>query len=169
MARVSLPSGPGDIEPSDRTGRIGVMYVRGLLAQAGIRHEESSSGEDYGAVDLTVHLTNAAVTAQVKTGVKDRPNRDGSYSVSVTEDWCRKWERQKVPVYLIFVALSKKYYYDVVYQGKRSTTWYAHAYWIQVNDVLPGTVRVPGQNRLCLDTFEHWDDDVTRVFTRGVA
>lgn len=34
MAASPLESSPGDIAPGDRTGRIGVMYVRGLGAAA---------------------------------------------------------------------------------------------------------------------------------------
>lgn len=144
------------------------MYVRGLLAQAGIRNGEPPPGEDYGAVDLTVHLTSAPVTAQIKTG-RQRRNRDGTYSVTLKPEWCAKWAGQKVPVYLVFVALSKKNYCDLVSQGGYSTTWHAHAYWLQVNDAQPGTVRVPMKNRLNLDTFEGWDEDVERAFTRGAA
>lgn len=165
---VPLP-GPGDIAPGDRTGRIGVMYVRSLLAQAGIRNEESSPGEDYGAVDLTVHLSLAAVTAQVKTGMKKRRNNDGTYSVALKPEWCAKWSGQKVPVYLVFVALSKHDYADLVTQSGRTTTWHAHAYWLQVNDAAPGTIRVPVQNRLRLETFVSWDEDVEQVFTGGAA
>lgn len=168
MPPNAFATGPGDIGPSDRTGRIGAMYVRGLLAQAGIRNEETSPGEDYGAVDVTVHLTHATVTAQVKTGIKKR-NQDGTYSVSVTPEWCAKWAKQRVPVYLVFVALSKRHYCDLVTHGSYTTQWAAHAYWLQVNDALPGTVRVPVQNRLTLDTFVRWDDDILRAFTTGAA
>lgn len=159
----------GDIAASDRTGRIGVMYVRSLIAQAGIRHEENAPGEDHGAVDLTTHLTSAPVTVQVKTSSGKRLNKDGTYSVPVNADWCAKWSHQKVPVYLVLVVLSKKDYSAMVTQGARTTTWHAHAYWAQVNDATPGTLRVPVQNRLHLDTFGIWDDQVERCFTGGVA
>lgn len=165
---MTTPNGPGDIAPNDRTGRIGAIYVRGLLAQAGIRNEETSPGEDYGGVDLTVHLTSAPVTVQVKAGRKRR-NKDATYSVPLKPEWCTKWAGQKVPVYLVFVALSKANHADLVAQHAYSTTWYAHAYWMQVNDAAPGTVRVPVENRLNLGTFQVWDEDVERVFTRGAA
>lgn len=168
MAQLPSPTGPGDIGDTDRTGRIGAIYVRGLLAQAGIRNEETSPGEDYGAVDVTVHLTCAPVTVQVKTGIKRR-NRDGTYSVPVTPAWCAKWANQKVPVYLVFVALSRRAYSGLVTHDIYSTRWAAHAYWVQVNDAVPGTVRVPVQNRLTMDTFVRWDDDVLQAFTRGAA
>jgi len=159
----------GDIAASDRTGRIGAFYVRSLIAQAGIRQEETSSGEDYGAVDITVHLNSAPVTVQVKTGTLHRRNRDSTYSVSVTPEWCSKWAKQKVPVYLVLVVLSKKDFETMVTQADRSTTWHAHAYWVLVNDARPGAVRVPVKNRLHLGTFEVWNEQVERVFTGGVT
>lgn len=167
----AMPPSPtsGDIASADRTGRIGVLYVRGLIAQAGIRQEETSPGEDYGAVDLTVHLASAPITVQVKTGTQHRRTKDGFYSVPVKDAWCAKWARQKVPVYLVLVVLSKSDYAAIVTQQARSTTWHAHAYWVQVNDAQPGTVSVPVQNRLHLGTFEVWDDQVEASFTGGAA
>ena len=166
-----VPSSPptGDIPPSDRTGRIGMLYVMSLVAQAGIRQGETSAGEDHGAVDMTVHLTSAPVTVQVKTGTQPRRNKDGTYSVPVKADWCAKWAKQKVPVYLVFVVLTKRDFAAGVTHGQRSTTWHAHAYWVRVNDAEPGTVRVPVQNRLQLETFQAWDAEVEQVFTGGVA
>lgn len=159
----------GDIASSDRTGRIGMMYVMSLVAQAGIRQGETAPGEDHGAVDMTVHLTSAPVTVQVKTGTHAPRNKDGTYSVSVTADWCAKWAKQKVPVYLVLVVLSKKDFAAGVTHGSRSTTWHAHAYWVRVNDAKPGTVRVPVHNRLHIDTFRVWDEEVEQVFTGGAA
>lgn len=169
-----MPAAPsslstGDIAPSDRTGRIGMMFMMSLVAQAGIRQGETLPGEDYGAVDMTVHLTSAAVTVQVKTGTQQRRNKDGTYSVHVKADWCAKWAKQKVPVYLVLVVLSKKNLDHVVTHGPRSTTWYAHAYWVRVNDAKPGAVRVPVQNRLQLETFRAWDAEVEQIFTGGAA
>lgn len=165
---VAIPS-IGDIASADRIGRIGTYYVRSLAAQAGIRNEETSPGEDYGAVDLTVHLTKSPVTVQVKTGTSQRRNKDGTYSVPVKAEWCAKWSNQGLPVYLVLVVLSRKDFACMVTQAERSTTWHAHAYWTQVNDAQSGTVRVPVQNRLHLDTFRIWDDQVRRVFTGGAA
>lgn len=160
---------PGGIASADRIGRIGTYYVRSLAAQAGIRNEETAPGEDYGAVDLTVHLTKSPVTVQVKASTAQRLNKDGTYSVPVKAEWCDKWSKQGLPVYLVLVVLSRKDLATMVTQSKRSTTWHAHAYWVQVNDARPGTVRVPAQNRLHLDTFRVWDEQVERVFTGGAA
>lgn len=169
MSALSPSQSTGDIASSDRTGRIGMLYVRGLVAQAGFRQEETSPGEDYGAVDLTVHLASAAVTVQVKTATQPRRNRDDTYSVSVSDVWCAKWAQQKVPVYLALVVLSKSDFAAGVTHGPRSTTWHAHAYWVRVNDAQPGSVRVPVQNRLHLGTFRAWDEEVEQVFTGGAA
>ena len=146
-----------------------MLYVRNLVAQAGIRHEETSPGEDYGAVDLTVHLDSAAVTVQVKTATQPRRNQDGTYSVPVKQDWCSKWANQKVPVYLVLVVLTKKHFANAVTHHPRSTTWHAHAYWAQVNDAKPGSVQVPVANRLQMETFRTWNEDIEQAFTRGAA
>jgi hypothetical protein len=146
-----------------------MLYVMSLVAQAGIRQGETLPGEDHGAVDMTVHLTSAAVTLQVKTGTQQRRNKDGTYSVHVKSDWCAKWAKQKVPVYLVLVVLTKKDFAAGVTHGSRSMTWHAHAYWVRVNDATPGTVRVPVHNRLQLETFRAWDAEVERVFTGGAA
>lgn len=169
MSGVPSSQQPGDIAAADRTGRIGMHYTMSLVAQAGIRQEETTSGEDHGAVDLTVHLTSAAVTVQVKTGTQQRRNRDGTYSVPITATWCAKWAKQRVPVYLVLVVLSKGDPEAVVTHGPRSTTWHAHAYWVRVNDAAPGTVRVPAHNRLLLETFQVWDAEVERAFTGGAV
>ncbi len=144
------------------------MYVRSLLAQAGLRNEETSPGEDYGAIDIAVHLRPAVVTAQIKTRITPRRNKDETYSVSITAKWCAKWQEQKLPVYLIFVVLSRKDHGKLVIHDDRSTTWHARAYWVQVNDAKSGTIKVPICNRLDFNAFSRWDDDVTRVFTKGV-
>jgi len=149
----------GHIAPADRAGRIGVMYVRALMAQAGVGSSETSPGEDYWGVDLTGLLKHGSVFIQVKCG-RTPCNRDASYSIPLTPEWCEKWSHQSTPIYLVYVALSRRDDSAVVAHLARSTTWHAHAYWTQVNDAKPGTVRVPAQNRLTLDTFLHWENEL---------
>ncbi|OLT39426.1 hypothetical protein BJF86_08345 [Serinicoccus sp. CNJ-927] len=72
-------------------------------------------------------------------------------------------------MYLVLVVLSRKDFACMVRHAERSTIWHAHAYWTQVNDAQPGTVRVPVQSRLHLDTFQVWDEQVRRFFTGGAA
>jgi hypothetical protein len=146
------------------------MYVRSLLAQAGIAHSEGNPGEDYKAIDVTAHLSRGVVTAQVKTRISPRLSKDSTYySISVTEEWSEKWKGQVLPIYLVLVALAKREYCHMVGHGQKFTTWHAHAYWTQVNDTKRGIVRVPVQNRLTMDTFVQWEHDILDAFTKGVT
>jgi hypothetical protein len=58
------------------------MYVRALLAQAGVAHREVSPGEDYLAVDVRLDFPTGGAAVQVKTGTK-KPNKDNSITVPV--------------------------------------------------------------------------------------
>ena len=105
-----------------------MMYVKALMAQAGVGSSETSPGEDYWGVDLTGLLKHGSVFIQVKCG-RARSNRDASYSVPVTPAWCERWSHQSTPIYLVYVALSRRDDSAVIEHLARSTTWYAHAYW----------------------------------------
>jgi Domain of unknown function (DUF4365) len=85
---------------------MGVMYVRSLLAQAGVTNNEVPGGEDYLAVDIAAFFPRAIVTLQVKAGMK-KPNEDGSISVPTTKAWRDKWAEAQNPVFLVYVRLEK--------------------------------------------------------------
>jgi hypothetical protein len=95
----------GAIPPEDQVGRLGVMYVRSLLAQAALGNEETSSGEDHQAIDLTVKFRPAPVLVQVKAGRKLRL-KDGTFSFSIKDNWRDSWAEAKIPVYLVYVHLT---------------------------------------------------------------
>jgi hypothetical protein len=80
-------AGAQSIKSADRIGRLGVMYFRSLLAQAGVVHGEISSGEDHLAVDITLEFVAGGARVQIKTGTKSL-NKDGSLTVPV-KDWRR--------------------------------------------------------------------------------
>jgi hypothetical protein len=88
-------AGAQSIQGSDQTGRLGVMYFRSLLAQAGVAHGEFSPGEDYLAVDVTVEFPTGGVRVQIKTGTK-RLNMDGSITVPVTDVWTTRSSRESL-------------------------------------------------------------------------
>lgn len=61
------------------------MYLRPLLAQAGVAHAETSSGEDHLAVGMTLEFIAGSVRVQIKTGTKAtkqgrQPHRAGDRS-----------------------------------------------------------------------------------------
>lgn len=153
----------GVLPPEDQIGRLGVMNVRSLLAQAALGNSEGSPGEDHLASDLNVEFRASTVRVQVKAGRKRR-NKDGSFSVSTTEDWRQKWRDAKIPVYLVYVHLEHRPPANWFGHAAASTTVYAHAYWVRVNEVSVATVRVPMTNRLTVATFQAWHHDLEASF-----
>lgn len=137
------------------------MYVRSLLAQAGVAHAEFSPGEDHLAADANVDFPTGPVRVQVKAGRK-RLSKDGSITVPVTDVWKAKWAVSAVPVYLIYVHLGKA---DpavwIEHEGVR-TIVNAQALWTRVNTVKARSVRLPAQNRLTAATFDGWADEFER-------
>jgi hypothetical protein len=117
------------VKGGDRTGRFGVMYLRALLAQAGIAHGEFSSGEDYLAVDVTLNFEHGAVRVQVKSGTTE-PNMDGSITVPVEDAWKDKWSKCKLPVYLVYVRLEDPEPGGWVEHADLHTLVYARAHWV---------------------------------------
>ena len=156
------------VAPSDRIGRLGVMYVRSILAQAGVAHSEVSGGEDHLAVDLTLTLPVGAVTVQVKAGTKN-PNKDGMISVPTKLAWRDKWRATKSPVYLIYVRLEKELPFDWVEHADLHTTIHAHARWIKVNELSAPSAKMPASNRLTAQTFDEWVEDVNAAFGRAAS
>lgn len=156
------------VAETDHIGRLGVMYVRSILAQAGVVHGEVHGGEDHLAVDLTVTFRVGTVTVQVKTGTK-KPNKDGSISVPTTKAWREKWQQTKTPVYLIYVRLEKEPPADWIQHAALHTTLHARAQWVQVNNLSVATAKVPESNRLTAATFDGWVDDFNAAFGKAAT
>jgi hypothetical protein len=161
-------AGAQSIGGSDRTGRLGVMYFRSLLAQAGVAHGEFSPGEDYLAVDVTVELPVGGVRVQIKTGTK-RMNKDGSVTVPVTDEWAAKWAAAQVPVFLVYVKLGTSAPAQWIEHNAAHTVVFAKALWTQVNAVNGRSVRVPAQNRLTAKTFDAWANEFERNWGRAAS
>ncbi|MFZ2243060.1 MAG: DUF4365 domain-containing protein [Gordonia amarae] len=161
LASLTPWRGARSVEDSDRTGRVGVMYVRSLLAQAGVANAEFSPGEDHLAADANVDFPMGPVRVQIKAGRK-RLNKDGSITVPVTESWKAKWAVPVIPVYLIYVRLGKEEPAAWIEHESDRTVVHATALWTRVNAVKGRSVRLPAQNRLTAATFEGWADEFAR-------
>ena len=148
---------------SDRKGRLGATYVRTVLAQAALPNEETTGGEDHLAVDLNVQFPAAAVRVQVKCGTR-KPNKSGSITVPIEPAWRVRWCASKVPVYVVYVLLEKGKPFDWLEHPTVSTTVHARAHWVRVNGVSAASVSVPLSNRLSLDTFATWNQQVEECF-----
>lgn len=161
-------SGARAVGESDNIGRFGVMYVRSLLAQAGVVHNEVPGGEDHLAVDLVLLFPVGSVTMQVKTGTK-RPNKDGSIAVSTTQDWRDKWREARTPVYLVYVRLERKPPARWIEHAELRTTVHARAHWLRVNGLSVASARVPVSNRLTATTVESWVEEFEQAFGKAAT
>ena len=106
-AAVCPVAGAQSIGGSDRTGRLGVMYFRSLLAQAGVAHGEFSPGEDYLAVDVTVELPVGGVRVQIKTGPKEQPPDQRTPPQNLTQTRAHLVHRRIRPGHRIHVFLRR--------------------------------------------------------------
>ncbi len=162
-ARVTSVAGATAVKGTDKTGRLGVMYVRSILAQAGVVNSEVPGGEDHLAVDIAVVLPMGPITVQVKAGTK-KPNRDGSISVPTTKEWREKWAAAKTPVFLVYVRLEKALASEWVDHEQLQTVVHARAHWLKVNDLSVASAKLPAQNRLTAETFDEWAEELNRLF-----
>lgn len=160
----SAAASPGPIATEDHVGRMGVMYVRAMLAQAALGNSETSPGEDHLSNDLNIHFRQGDIRVQIKAGAAKRRNKDGSFSISLKQKWRTDWAAATIPVYLVYVHLEKKIAGHWLDHPVASTTVHAHAYWVRVNGVSKATVRVPVQNRLTAATFDEWLGDLQDLF-----
>jgi hypothetical protein len=147
---------------------MGVIYVRSLLAQAGVINNEVAGGEDHLAVDLTLTFPIGSVSVQVKAGTK-KPNKDGSITVPTTDAWRRKWQEAKTPVYLVYVRLEKEPPIDWVEHPDVHTVVHARALWMRVNELSSANAKVPGSNRLTAATFDGWVDDFNTSWGKAAS
>ncbi|AMU20022.1 DUF4365 domain-containing protein [Mycobacteroides abscessus] len=161
-------AGAQSIKSADQIGRLGVMYLRSLLAQAGVAHAETSSGEDHLAVDMTLEFIAGGVRVQIKTGTK-ATNKDGSLTVPVTDAWKAKWSAAQVPVFLVYVRLEKSTPTEWIEHPDRHTVVHARALWARVNSVKGKSVRLPAQNRLTAETFATWAGEFDQPSEWGKA
>lgn len=153
---------------SDRKGRLGVTYVRTVLAQAALPNEETTGGEDHLAVDLNVQFPAAPVRVQVKCGTR-KPNKSGSITVPVEPGWRDRWCAMKIPVYLVYVRLERGQPGAWLEHPSLSTTVHVRAHWVRVNGLSAASARVPVGNRLTLETFGTWNQQLEACFGEAVT
>lgn len=144
------------------------MYVRSLLAQVGVVHNEIPGGEDHLAVDLVLVFPVGPVTVQVKTGTK-RPNKEGSIAVSTTPEWRDKWREARTPVYLVYVRLERKPPARWIEHEDLRTTVHARAHWLRVNGLSAASAKVPVRNRLTAITFDGWVKEFEQAFGKAAT
>jgi hypothetical protein len=148
----------GDLTPTTRKARYGVMWVRALAAQGGWASSETSADEDQHAVDLMLECPEGPVHVQVKCGT----SRLTKYGIrqAVKPVWIEHWNRKLAPVYMVYVKVPKEPFDWIDYKGT-GTLHRGHAYWVRVDGQVTGpSVTVPRNNRLTADTLSGWRDDL---------
>jgi sugar lactone lactonase YvrE len=153
----------GAIGDTDKTGRLGVMYVRSILAQAGVVNNEVPGGEDHLAVDIAAIFPVGTVTLQVKAGVK-KPNKDGDFSISTTKKWREKWAAARTPVFLVYVRLERKLPSEWIGHEELFTVLHARAHWVRVKNLSVTSAKVPVKNRLTVRTLDEWAEEFNKLF-----
>jgi hypothetical protein len=144
------------------------MYVRSLLAQAGVANAEFSPGEDHLSLDGTVNFPAGSVTVQIKAGIQ-KPNKNGDITVPVTDDWKAKWAKSRIPVFLVYVHLGKADPTEWIEHESVRTIIHATALWARVNAVKGKSVRLRAQNLLTAATFDEWVDEFERTWGKAAS
>lgn len=160
---TSPPSSYSILPDSDRTGRIGVAYMRALCAQAGVGCSETTPGEDHLAIDMKVEFQQGDVRVQIKSGSQE-PLSDGSISISVKDSWISKWTANMLPAYLVYVRLPGKDWPTILTHEPDTTKWNAYAYWARVDCLKSSPIHLAPKNRLTIDTFMQWQSDIIANF-----
>lgn len=153
------------ILPDDlRKARFGVGYVQTLSAHAGLGFTETGPDQDVLAVDCALDFPEASVRVQVKcTSTLTLPGRSASWKVKPA--WNKLWSTSKSPVYLVIVMVPKDFdkWIDHSYVGTNLTK--TAAFWARVdNQSINGSVNIPKSQRLTVDSFPLWRDDMLSVY-----
>jgi hypothetical protein len=145
--------------------RFGLAYMRTICSQAGIGMNETSPDEDALAVDCDICFSIAPVRVQVKcTAQFELHGKSASWPTDIV--WREKWNKSKVPVYLVLVILSYDERTQWVEHPTNGTIQNAAAFWTRV-DNLPideNRLDIPKSQRLTAETLRIWESDLEACF-----
>lgn len=161
-AAPNVSEGPGTLDSNRRKARYGVAYLRSICSQAGVPMQENSPDEDVLAVDCDVKFAEGPVLVQLKcTSRLTLAGRRAS--VALRPEWCTKWSRQRVPVYLVLVIVPKDVGVWLAHQAV-GTFHATAAYWVRVHGDEGASVHVPKKQRLTAETFAQWHQELLACF-----
>lgn len=159
---TNLSYEPGTLLDTGRKARYGVAYLRTVCSQAGMPMSENSADEDVLATDCIVSFAEASVFEQVKC-TSGLTLGGKSATVRLTKEWCEKWARCRLPVYLVVVIVPKNVSKWLTHHST-GTTHAAAAHWVRVDGIDAKSVRVPKSQRLCSGTFDLWHSELLASF-----
>lgn len=147
-----------------RKARFGVGYVQALSAHAGLGFVETGSDQDVLAVDCTIGFPEATVQVQVKcTSTLKLHGRSASWHIKPT--WNKLWNVSKGPVYLVIVMVPKDFDAWIDHSLNGTNLSKTAAFWVRVdNQSISGSVNVPKSQRLTVDSFPIWRQDMLSVY-----
>lgn len=166
VASGSQPPSIATLTPNGSKGRFGVAYLRMIASQAGIGLNETSPDEDVLAIDCDLCFAIANVRVQVKCSSQFQiTGRSASWSAD--SSWCGKWKQSLLPVYFVLVILDSETQEQWVEHHDYGTLQRAAAFWVRVNqlDDDAASISIPKSQRLSIDTFHIWENELLACFS----
>lgn len=150
---------------SERKSRYGISYLQNICAQAGIGMVETPSDEDVLAVDCMLSFSEGEVRVQVKCTSSSTLNDSADISQAVRSSWQQKWNRSRLPIYLIVVIVPDGISDTWIEHPSDGTAHATGAFWLRV-DGHPevNTISIPKANRFTADTIAGWHNDFVSLF-----
>jgi len=157
------------LDLSAAVGRYAVAYVRKVCAQAHIGFVETSAGEDVIAVDGLIQYPSADLRVQIKgsTGPSLQV-QNGQLSFAVEEAWRKKWRRNGLPTYFIYVLMEHDIAAWFAYNPS-DTLAGAYALWARVDDLADDATHVffDRADRFTAETVGAWFQDLNVGYGGG--
>lgn len=153
------------LSDNGRKARYGVSYVRAICSQAGVTMTETSPDEDVLAVDCQVHFEPGDVRVQVKC-TSSWTIGGASLTFPLEERWIRKWDRCRVPVYLVVVIVQPDPD-EWISHDDNGTLHKSAAFWVRVPKSPGPSIEVPKDQRLTGRTLSAWYEDLIAMYTPG--
>jgi hypothetical protein len=126
---------------------------------------ETSPDEDVLAIDCQVHFEVGDVRMQVKC-TSGWTIGGGGLTFPLEERWVRKWDRCRVPVYLVVVVVPPDP--DLWVRHDDDGTFHGSAaFWVRVPKNQGSSIEVPKDQRLSKETLIAWNSDLLAMYTPG--
>jgi hypothetical protein len=147
-----------------RKARYGVAYVRSICAQAGVTLNETSADEDVLAVDCDIKFVAGSVGVQVKcTSGLTIGGRSASWPTK--QEWVRKWQDSRLPVYLVLVIVPPDAQ-NWIEHPPGGTFHLTAAFWrrIRPDETIGSRINIPKDQRFEASTLGQWHSDLIEGF-----
>ena len=130
---------------------------------------ETSADEDVLAIDAEVSFPESPVRVQIKcTSSLKIAGRTASWKLE--EQWVKKWNASKIPAYFVLVLVPPEIDTWLLHSGRGTNMHQTAAYWQRVDlSDHSSTLSIPKRQRLTVESFAQWHQDVLSVFQPTVG